>query len=119
MPRIRGTDPMKLADVPQGTIDWSRLAPTVEAGESGSAVARGRLLGDIRVRLVEYEAGYVADHWCDKGHILFVTAGELVIEHRDGVSYRLGSGMTWHVSDDAVAPPRVVCERGAPGFIVD
>ena len=110
---------MKLADVPQGTIDWLRLARTVEPGESGRAVARGRLLGDIRVRLVEYEAGYVADHWCDKGHILFVTDGELVIEHRDGVSYKLRAGMTWHVADDAVAPHRVVCERGATVFIVD
>ena len=27
-------------------------------------------IGDIRVRIVEYSPGYLADHWCDRGHIL-------------------------------------------------
>ena len=27
-------------------------------------------VGAIRVRLVEYSAGFIADPWCEKGHIL-------------------------------------------------
>ncbi len=69
--RIAGTArilTMKLLDLPQGMIDWSLLQPrTIAPGETGSAAARMCLLGDTRVRLVEYGAGYVADHWCDKG----------------------------------------------------
>ena len=26
--------------------------------------------GALRVRMVEYSPGYLADHWCAKGHIL-------------------------------------------------
>jgi hypothetical protein len=110
---------MKLADLPQGMIDWPTLPPTIEAGATGSAAARACLFGETRLRIVEYGAGYVADHWCDKGHILFVVAGELTIEHRDGTRYELGRGMTWHVADEVFAPHRVLCERGATVFIVD
>jgi formylmethanofuran:tetrahydromethanopterin formyltransferase len=110
---------VKLADLPQGMIDWSLLPPTVQAGATGSAAARARSLGEIQLRLVEYRAGYVADHWCRKGHILFVIAGALVIEHQDGSRYDLAGGTTWHVADDAAAAHRVVCERGATVFIVD
>ena len=109
---------MKL-DLPRGMIDWQTLPPVTEPGETGSALVRIREHGDTRMRLVEYSAGYVADHWCDRGHILFVVDGELVIEHCDGARYELGRGATWHVADDASVPHRVVCERGATVFIVD
>ncbi len=36
--------------------------------------------------MVEYTAGYVADHWCSKGHILLCTEGELETELADGRS---------------------------------
>jgi hypothetical protein len=111
--------PMKLADLPRGTIDWSLLSPATEPGETGAAASRTRQFGDTRMRLVEYGAGYLADHWCDKGHVLFVVAGELVIEHRDGELCRLRPGMTWHVADATGAPHRVMCEHGATVFIVD
>jgi|GEM_PF-4387406 len=26
-------------------------------------------MGNIRVRMVEYTPGYLADHWCNRGHI--------------------------------------------------
>jgi hypothetical protein len=75
---------MKLANVELGTTEWSALAPTVHAGTTGTAAVRARQLGDIQIRLVDYGPGYVADHWCAKGHILHVVAGALVIEHEDG-----------------------------------
>jgi hypothetical protein len=41
---------------------------------------RTRQFGAIRVRIVEYSPGYLADHWCAKGHILFCLEGELKTE---------------------------------------
>lgn len=49
--------------------------------------------GNVRVRLATYSPGYVADHWCSRGHILFVLEGVLVTELRDGRTFRLTSGM--------------------------
>ena len=51
--------------------------------------------------------------------MLFVVAGALVIEHRDGGRYGLSAGASWHVADHGAAAHRVVCEKGATVFIVD
>jgi hypothetical protein len=110
---------MKLENVCLGAVDWSQVPAVVQAGETGRATARARVLGDIQVRLVEYGAGYRADHWCAKGHIVHVIAGDLVIEHRDGRRFALRPGMSWHAPDDTGPPHRVLCDRGATVFIVD
>jgi len=110
---------MKLADLPCGMIDWASLLPSTLPGETGSVTQRSRSFGDLQLRLVEYSPGYLADHWCDKGHILLVTEGELTIEHRDGRRYELATGATWHVADNGASAHHVVSERGATVFIVD
>ena len=110
---------MKLEAVPPGMIDWAGLPSTVLAGATGTAVERVRQLDDIRLRVVEYRPGYLADHWCAKGHVLFVLSGGLVIEHQDGSRYELGAGTSWHVADQMFPPHRVLSERGARVFIVD
>ena len=110
---------MKLDGVSIGAVDWRQMPAVAQAGETGSATARSRDVGGVQLRIVEYGAGYLADHWCDKGHILFVRAGDLVIEHEDGHRYELGAGMSWHVADDTPPAHRVRCERGATVFIVD
>jgi hypothetical protein len=110
---------MKLTDLPPGAIDWSQISPTVQAGATGTATTRTRCFGETQLRLVAYGAGYIADHWCDKGHVLFVVDGDLVIEHDDGSRYELQPGMTWHVADEIFPPHRVVCADGATVFIVD
>jgi hypothetical protein len=110
---------MKLADLPCGMIEWTNVPCAMHPGETGHAVMRSRLLGDIQLRMVEYSAGYLADHWCDKGHILLVTEGAVLLEHRDGTRYELAAGVTWHVADNGATPHRVICEHGATVFIVD
>jgi hypothetical protein len=37
--------------------------------------------------MVEYTPGYVADHWCQKGHVLLVLEGELETVLADGRVY--------------------------------
>jgi hypothetical protein len=71
---------MKMNDIPFGTTDWSTIEPTEHAGDEGTAYWRTRQFGAIRVRMVEYTPGYVANHWCSKGHILFCIEGELRTE---------------------------------------
>ena len=110
---------MQLPESIFNAIDWSDIPPTEHPGDSGFAQWRTVMLGDIRIRQVEYSPGYVANHWCDRGHILLVMDGELVTELRDGRSFRLATGMSYHVSDSGDAAHRSATEIGAKLFIVD
>ena len=58
---------MQMSDIPFGTTDWENVPETIHPGETGTATWRTREFGDIRVRIVEYSPGYLADHWCSKG----------------------------------------------------
>ena len=71
---------MEMQGIPFGVTEWSIEQPTEHPGTTGMAYWRTRQFDAIRVRMVEYTPGYLADHWCVKGHILFVVAGELVTE---------------------------------------
>jgi quercetin dioxygenase-like cupin family protein len=109
---------MQMTDIPFGTTDWSTLEPTQHPGDVGVAQWRTRQFGNIRVRMVEYSPGYVANHWCSKGHILFCIEGELRTELEDGRLFVLKPGMSYQVADNA-EPHRSSTERGARLFIVD
>jgi hypothetical protein len=109
---------MEMSNIPFGTTDWSKVERTEHPGESGVALWRTRSFDAIRVRMVEYTPGYVADHWCVKGHILFCIAGELHTELRDGRAFTLTPGMSYQVADNA-EPHRSSTRIGATLFIVD
>lgn len=83
---------MNMSSIPFGTTDWSQV--------------------------VEYSPGYLADHWCVKGHILLCLAGELHTELKDGRSFTLRPGMSYQVADDAETH-RSQTNVGARLFIVD
>lgn len=110
---------MKLENVPPGAIDWSRTAAVTQPGESGTAAARTCNLGDITLRLVTYSSGFKADHWCAKGHVVYVVSGSLIIEYEDATRAVLDAGTSWHAPDDSSPRHRVLCESGATIFIVD
>jgi len=109
---------MNMTDIPFGTTDWSTIEPTEHRSEQGTAHWRTRHFSDIRVRMVEYSAGYRADHWCSKGHILLCLKGELHTELADGRRFVLRPGMSYQVADQA-EPHRSSTESGATLFIVD
>src|SRR5258708_16254516 len=104
---------MQIGNVPFGTTDWSAVEPTTHKGDTGLATWRTRQFGDIRVRMVEYSPGYLADHWCQKGHILFCVDGELETDLADGRSFKLMPGMSYplaprpapHHSHTPTSPP--------------
>jgi quercetin dioxygenase-like cupin family protein len=104
--------------VPFHTTDWSSITATEHPGETGMAWRRTLQFGDLRVRLVEYSAGYKADHWCTRGHILFCLEGELLTELQDGQQFVLRTGMSYQVSDE-VSSHRSSTTTGARLFIVD
>ena len=101
-----------------GAIDWSSVERTEHAGEAGFAYWRTLQAGDIRVRMVEYSPGYVADHWCAKGHVVLCLAGGLHTELEDGRSFDLEPGMSYQVADDSERH-RSSTDVGATLFIVD
>ena len=109
---------MHLADIPFGITDWAAIEPSVHTGTSGSATWRTRQFGAIRVRMVEYSAGYVADHWCSKGHVLLCLEGELHTELADGRTVVLKPGQSYQVADGDLAH-RSKTAVGAKLFIVD
>jgi quercetin dioxygenase-like cupin family protein len=109
---------MKMDEFPLSITDWSKVPSSKHPGETGFALWRTLTLGDIRVRMVEYSAGYSADHWCSKGHIILCLEGELETKLADGHSFILRPGLSWHVSDGDPAH-RSSTQTGARLFIVD
>ena len=109
---------MKMADIPFQTVDWSQVETTEHPGTTGKATWRTRQFGEIRVRMVEYTPGYLADHWCLKGHVLLVLEGELHTELADGRTVVLKPGQSYQVADGDLAH-RSRTEGGAKLFIVD
>ncbi|WP_407358927.1 DHCW motif cupin fold protein [Microbacterium sp. LTA6] len=109
---------MNISDVPFGTIDWASIEPTVHPGTSGEAHWRTQEFGGIRVRMVDYTPGYVADHWCTKGHVLLCLEGTLETELDDGRKLTLSPGISYQVADMAEAH-RSSTATGAKLFIVD
>jgi hypothetical protein len=87
-------------------------------GEKGFALWQTIMMGDIRIRMVEYSSGYVADHWCNKGHIIFCIKGKMRTELKDGRIMKLKKGVTYHVGDDSEAH-RTSSKKGCNLFIVD
>lgn len=109
---------MDMRGIPFGTTDWSTVEATEHQGENGLATWRTRQFGAIRVRMVEYAPGYLADHWCSKGHILLCLEGELHTELQDGRQFVLKPGMSYQVADRAEAH-RSFAPAGARLFVVD
>jgi hypothetical protein len=109
---------VKIEALPFCTVDWSQVEAITHPGVSGDARWRTRQFGDVRVRMLEYSAGYVADHWCSKGHFLLCLEGELDTELADGRHIRLTAGMGYQVADGA-EPHRSASRGGARLYVID
>jgi hypothetical protein len=110
---------MKLPELAYTVTDWSQVPATLHPGETGHCTWRTMNFGEMRVRIVEYSPGYKADHWCDRGHVVFILEGELDSELRDGRVSKLLPGMSYQVSDHGDAAHRSSTAIGAKAFIVD
>lgn len=61
-------------------IEWTNISKTEHKGETGTMIWQTLQYDGLRVRIVEYGAGYLADHWCKKGHIVHCLEGEVLNE---------------------------------------
>ena len=110
---------MKLPLQPFAAIDWTALPAETHPGAQGTSTWRTAGAGGLRLRLVDYGAGYVADHWCDLGHVVFVVSGRMLINLRDGRELTLEAGAGFCVSDYGDAAHMVTTDIGCQAFIVD
>lgn len=109
---------MNIAPFTFQTLDWSFVPKEEHKGETGIAYWQIQMVNNIRVRLVEYSPKYKADHWCNKGHILYCIEGEMSTELEDGRIMKLNMGMCYFLGDDCEAH-RSSTQSGCRLFIVD
>jgi len=109
---------MKPSEIPFRTIDWSVIPTTIHPGETGLALWQTIQFEGIRIRIVEYSAGYFADHWCRKGHVVHCLEGAFVSEMENGESFTLTKGMTYVVSDE-LSSHRSGTDVGVKLLIID
>lgn len=109
---------MKIKQFPFQTVNWEDIEAEEHPGTSGKASWKIFNMGNIRVRLVEYTAGYIANHWCNKGHIIYCIKGEMTTKLQDGREFILCQGMTYHVGDNSDAHCST-SKNGCVLFIVD
>lgn len=105
-------------NIPFQITDWSKIEAEAVNGETGTATVRALDLGKVRVRLIEYSPGYKADHWCQKGHIIYCIEGEMTTELADGSLHVLKKGMSYEVSD-GLSSHRTSSKNGVKLFVVD
>lgn len=106
------------SNIPFQNIDWSLIPKTEHVGETGIAYWQTQQYNGLRIRMVEYSAGYIADHWCQKGHIVHCLEGEFISELQDSASFVLTAGMTYVVSDD-LSSHRSLTKEGVKLMIID
>jgi hypothetical protein len=104
--------------IPFRTVDWSGIPREEHKGETGTSFWRTVMIGGLRIRIVEYSPGYLADHWCQKGHIVHCLEGEFVNEQENGDTTVMTKGMTYVVSDGA-SSHRSRTDGGATLLIID
>lgn len=109
---------METNQIPFQITDWQTIPATTHPGETGHALWKTLQFGDLRIRMVEYSADYLADHWCSKGHIIYCIEGEMVSELADGSKHVLSTGMSYEVSDE-LSSHRSFSKDGVRLLIID
>ena len=104
--------------IPFETIDWKTIEKIEHKGETGTSFWQTIQFGGLRIRIVEYSKGYLADHWCQKGHIVHCLEGEFVSEMQNGDTFTLSKGMSYVVSDN-LSSHRSISKNGVKLLIVD
>lgn len=99
-------------------IDWNNISKTEHKGETETSFWQTLQFDGLRVRIVEYKSGYLADHWCKKGHIVHCLEGEVLTEQENGEKHILKEGMTYIVSDN-LSSHRSVAKEKVKLLIID
>ncbi len=89
-----------MASIPFQTINWAEIENVEYKGATGTTFWKTVSFPGLRVRIVEYSKGYLADHWCQKGHLVHCLQGEFTTEMENGEKFILKEGMSYIVSDN-------------------
>jgi len=104
--------------IPFQVINWLEIQPAEHRGETGTAFWKTIQFAGLRIRIVEYSAGYLANHWCTKGHIVHCLEGEVENQLSTGGMNILTPGMSYVVSAN-VSLHRSFRRNGVKLLIVD
>ena len=105
-------------NIPFQIIDWTGILKTEHTGETGGSFWKTAVFTGLRIRKVEYSSGYLADHWCQKGHIVHCLNGSFITEMETGETFSLTAGMTYIVSDE-MSSHRSHSKEGVELLIID
>ena|SRR5436190_8217842 len=104
--------------IPFQQINWESLPENESSGTTGHALSRVVETNGLRVRIVEYNKGYLADHWCQKGHVVHCLNGSVETQMENGEKHLLKKGMTYIVSDN-MSSHRSFSAEGARLLVID
>jgi hypothetical protein len=107
-----------MPQIPFQIIDWTGIEKIAYPGESGMAYWQTLEFGGLRLRIVQYDKGYLADHWCRKGHVVHCLDGEFETELSTGDKMTLVKGQTYVVSDE-MSSHRSYSANGTRLLIID
>ena len=109
---------MNEKQIPFNVIDWETIPKTQHKGTIGQATWQTKQFPGLRIRIVHYAPGYLADHWCRKGHIVHCLDSEFSSELQDGRTFQLKKGQTYVVSDEQ-SSHRSTTAHGVTLLIID
>lgn len=75
---------MIIQEIPFDVVDWDSITEETIQGTEGHGTRKAVQLNKITLAKVTYSKGYIADHWCEKGHIIHVLEGTYIMETKDG-----------------------------------
>lgn len=104
--------------IPFKHIDWTSIEKVEHKGEHGIATWQTLQCEGLRIRIVQYSPGYLADHWCEKGHMVHCLEGAFTSELSTGENITLRTGESYVVSD-GLSSHRSFSQDGAKLLIVD
>ena len=107
-----------MSNIPFQTIDWTKVDKSEHKGETGMAYWQTVNYPGLRIRIVEYSAGYFADHWCEKGHFVHCLEGSFISKMKTGEDFLLSAGMSYIVSD-TLSSHLSVSAQGVKLLIID
>lgn len=107
-----------MSQIPFQTINWVEIEKVEYAGETGLAVWQTLQYEGLRIRQVTYSPAYLADHWCQKGHIVHCLEGSFISELSSGEKIELNKGQSYVVSDK-LSSHRSYSKDGATLLIID
>ena len=107
-----------MSNIPFQSINWESIEKVESKGASGFSISQTAKFGELKIRLVEFSKGYLADHWCQKVHIVHCLEGEFITELSIGENIKLVKNQSFIVSDE-LSSHRSFSVNGVKMLIID